>query len=296
MGFIRGSLFIIVSVLLLLSLFSTGFFYMVSLSLDYDVVKEELVSSADRAVREIGVYDEFVISFPLMQEGCLELSTYTFNMEYGVFEISCEVIDLGIDEAYYYSLEEFVMGGYYNDYDCSLFECWEETKNPSFLVSDKTRNYAVNKLYFLIFVSLILISLMFLLIEKRSNLPFVVGSLLVVASLPFMKLDSALSFIDDKLIVGFVSVFLTKTYSVFVRLMSIGIGILTVGIILKLFLIGFRINAFVGWVKKKMKERKHSKVYPEKSLKKIFTEGKEKGNKLKSLKKSKKGEIVVEGE
>ncbi len=280
MGFIRGSLFVIVSVLLFLSLFGAGFFYMVSLSLDYDVLKENLVNSSDVAVREMGVYDELFLVFPMMDLYCLNNSAFNFDSGYGVFDIPCEIVAKGIDEVFYYALGEFVMGSYYNDYNCSLLECWEETKNPSFLISDKTRNYTENKFYFLIFASFVLIGLVFLLIEKKSNLPFVVGGLLVVVSLPFMKLDSALSFIGDKMIVGFVSIFLTQTYSVFLKFMFLGVFVLVIGIIWKLFLIGFKVNKFVGWVKNKIEERKKKKIEKLKGLKKNL-----------GLKKNIKGEV-----
>jgi hypothetical protein len=223
-----------------------------------------------------------------MELHCLNNSIFNFDSDYGLFEIPCEIVAEGVDEVFYYSLGEFVMGSYYNDYDCSLLQCWEETKNPNFLISEKTRDYALGKVYFLILASLVLVGLMFLLIEKRSNLPFVVGGLLIIASLPFMKLDSALSFIEDKMIVGFVSIFLTQTYGVFVRFMAIGVGIFTVGIIIKFFMIGFNINRFVNWVKKKIKERKKKKMDKLKEERKS-----EKGNKLKSLKKNVKGEVII---
>lgn len=339
MGFLRGSAFVIVSVLLFMSLLGAGFFYMVSLSLEYDVVKGELVGPAEQMVRDMGVYDDFANNFGVMEEYCSgnlvfkwngegtsydlpcevinggsesvinyisietepsenvknniisnydNLASYCssgdiFNFDYegNKFEIPCEIINQGVDEVFAYALEDFVMSAYYDEYDCSFLKCWEETKNPSFLISEKTRNYAITKLSFLILASLILIGLMFVLIEKRSSLPFVVGGLLIVASLPFMKLDSALSFIDDKLILSFVSVFLTQTYSVFVKFMAIGVGIFTIGIILKFFLIGFKVNSFVKWVQKKIQERKKGKKGKEK-----------KGEKnLKNISKDKKGEV-----
>lgn len=339
MGFIRGSLFVIVSVLLFLSMLSAGFFYMISISLDYDIVKDELVSSAEEMVGDMGVYDDFVNNFGVMQEYCSgnsvfkwnEGGTYnipcevisegsesvidyistanpsdevkeninsnynnlvsycnngdifSFDYEENNFEIPCDIINQGVDEVFSYALEDFVMEAYYSEYDCSLLNCFEETGNPSFLISEKTMNYSSQKLYFLILVSLGLIALMFVLIEKRSNLPFVVGGLLVVASLPFMKLDSVLTFIDDKLILSFVSVFLTKTYSVFTRFILLGVSVIGLGIIWKFFIIGFKINGFVSWIKKKIEERKKRKK---------DKLGKEKGQKKDlSLKKNVKGEI-----
>jgi hypothetical protein len=249
---------------------------MVSMSLEYDVVKEKLIDSSDEFVREAGVYDNLVQTFPIIERHCLENSFFDFDSGYGIFNVPCEVVPNGVDAVFYYTLGEFVMNSYYDDYNCSFLQCWEETKSPNFLISEKTKNYSSAKVYFLILASLVLTGLMFFLIEKRSNLPFIVGGLLIVISLIFMKLDSVLYLIEDKMIVGFVSVFLTKTYSVFVRLMSIGVGIFTVGIILKFFGIGFNIHRFVKWVKKKTKERKKKKFA-----------------KLKSLKKGKKGELVV---
>ena len=121
MGFIRGSLFIIVSILLFFSLILTGVFYMVNLSLEPDVVQSYLVDSADKTVREIGVYDRFVESFDMIQSACDEIGFYDFNFGYGLLDIDCENLSNDADEAYYDNLGNFVMKGYYEDYDCSIF-------------------------------------------------------------------------------------------------------------------------------------------------------------------------------
>lgn len=281
MGFIRGSLFVIVSVLLFLSFLGLGFFYMVSMSLEYDVVKEELVTNADGVMRQMGVYDDFADSFSAMSEYCsVNGDIFSFRYQGNVFEIPCEVVLQGSDAVFYYSLEDFVMDSYYDDYDCSLFDCWEETKSPNFLISEKTKDYAWNKVYFLIFVSLILVGLMFVLIEKRSNLPFVVGGLLVFVSLIFMKIDSMLLFIEDKIILSFLSIFLTESYNVFLRFMFFGVLILIIGFVWKFFIIGFKVNRLVSWIKKKIEERR-KRVGDKKRV-----------EEKKSLVKRKKGEVA----
>jgi hypothetical protein len=192
-----------------------------------------------------------------MQKNCEMSEIYNFNIDYDKFEIPCEIVDAGVDEVYYYVLGDFVMKSYYAEYNCSILKCLEEIKSPSFLISLKTKNYASSKFYSLIFFSLILIGFMFLLIETKSNLSFVVGFFLVIISIPFLKLDSALAFIDDKLVLSFVSIFFTKTYSVFARFMFFGISLILIGIIWKLFIIGFKINNLVNWFKTKLQTTSH---------------------------------------
>ena len=287
MGFLRGSAFVIVSVLLFLSLIGAGFFYSVSMSLDYDVLKSELISNADSTIRDLGVYDSFVENFPLMQAGCITMNSYNFTIESMDFEISCEVIEKGVDEVYYYSLGEFVMSSYYTEYDCSLLKCLEETKSPGFLISEKTRNYAVGKLSFLIFVILILSGLMFLLSENRTTLPIIVGVFFTLVSLIFMKLDSFLVFIDDKVILGFVAIFFTGAYSVFLRFLFFGGLFIIVGVVLKLFLIGFKIHGIVKWFKEKFRKSNIKKLEERiNKNKKILSK--------KNISKDKKGESIIE--
>jgi hypothetical protein len=268
MGFIRGGLFVIASIILFLSMLSAGIFYMMALSLDYDNAKTALVNSADSVAVGLGVYDEFVNLYPLMQAGCNVSNTYNFSIDYGDFEIPCDVISQGINETYYYALGNFVTKDYYNDYNCSILKCLEETKSPSFLISLKTHNYFLNKFYFLFFVSLILIGVMFLLIETKSNLPIVVGIFLVIESFPFLKIDSALSFFASKSFLSFIEIFLTKSYLVFAKFIFFGVLLIFAGIIWKLFLIGFKINKFVNWFKEWRKKRAMQKAEKMKELKK----------------------------
>jgi hypothetical protein len=225
----------------------------------------------------MGVYEDFSREFPLMEESCNYNSKYNFNSSYGIFETPCEIIAEGVDASYNYGVEKFVMNSYYDEYDCSILDCFSKTKNPRFLISEKTKDYASNKVHFLILVSLILIGVMFLLIEIKSSLPIIVGIFLTVISLLFMKLDSLLSFVEDKMVLSFVSIFFTQTYNVFLRFLFLGIFVLAIGIIWKLFLFGFKVNKFISWFKEWKKKRKS-----------------EKAEKIKNLKKSKKGEVELE--
>ncbi len=265
MGFIRGSLFFFVSVLLIISLFLSGIFYMVSMSLDYDVVKVHLVESSGTIIEGAGISGDVSSNFLLMQEICSEMPSYDFNFGEDNFVIPCEVINEGMDSVYAYAVDEFVMKDYYNDYDCSFLECFGEGGNPRFLISEKTRNYAYNKFYLFLLISFILAGVLFLLIEKKSSFPIFVGAYLVILSFPFLKLDSALSFVDDKIILSFISIFAAKAYGVFAKYIFLGILFIAIGIIWKLFFVGAKLNKFFRWIKEIKKSGSKSSKAKEKN-------------------------------
>lgn len=260
MGFIRGSLFFFVSVLLIISLFLSGIFYMVSMSLDYDVVKANLVESSGTIIEEAGISGDVSSSFLLMQEVCAEMPSYEFNFGEDNFVVPCEVVNEGMDSVYAYIVDDFVMKDYYSDYDCSFLECFKETGTPNFLISEKTKDYADSKFYLFMLVSFILAGVLFLLIKKKSSFPIFIGAYLVVLSFPFLKLDSTLSFVDNKIILSFISIFAAKAYGVFAKYIFFGILFIAIGIIWKLFFVGARLNKFLNWIKGlKSKEAKAPK-------------------------------------
>ncbi|MCW8965177.1 MAG: hypothetical protein OQK82_00610 [Candidatus Pacearchaeota archaeon] len=268
MGFIRGGLFVVASVLLFLSLFFCGMFYMISLSLDYDNLQNTLVNLSDEMARDTGVYDEFVNGFSIMEIACENTNSYQFQVSYGVFEIPCEVVGEGADSSYYFALGEYVMSDYYKEHDCSFFGCLWDSKNLNFLLSEQTYEYSWSKVNYLMFVSFILIIALFLLSEKRSNIPIVVGAFLVVLSLLFMKVDSFLYFVEDNIILSFISVFMTQAYNVFLRFMFLGVFTLVIAIVWKLFLIGFKVKKVIDWFKEKTKEKKVDKLLSKKKSEK----------------------------
>ena len=122
--------------------------------------------------------------------------------------------------------------------------------------------------YFALIASIALIVLMFLLIEKKTNWPILVGVLLMVASLPFAKLDvlanSVLSIAGYSVpfyIINVFSIFLSKAWAVFLIGIILGAIFVGLGIVLKIFKIGFQIsNLFSKFKKDKKENKKISKV------------------------------------
>jgi len=85
---------------------------------------------------------------------------------------------------------------------------------------------------------------MFFLIKEKTNLPIVVGILLALASLPFIKLNWLFSFMPNNPFFEFISVLVSNSYNIFLASMILGLIILAIGIILKFFKIGFKISEF----------------------------------------------------
>ena len=136
--------------------------------------------------------------------------------------------------------------------------CFEETGSPAFLISERSREYFTNKFYLMLSISLLLVIFMFILANERSNVFFVTGTLLVVASIPFTRLNWILSFVPNGEFVSFFELFFIKSYSVFLTSLILGFSLIAIGIIVKFFIIGFKINSFISWLqkRKKMKEKK----------------------------------------
>ncbi len=253
MGIVRGGLFVIASVLLFLLFLVGNVFLTLSLSLDYASVQPELVSVVESiAGDEINLEQEVEGRLGSMELYCQNNSEYVFNDESGqVFVIPCEVVSQGPDAVVDYSVNNFVEEIYYKDYDCDFLDCFAETEQPFFLISQKAKDYWNNKFYLSLFISLFLIALMFFLIEDKKNLPIVAGVLLLISALPFMKLNWVLSFFSDKSFLQFFTIFFAKAYTVFLISFSLGIILLGIGGVLKLFGIGFKISDFLDKLRKK---------------------------------------------
>lgn len=246
----------------------------VSLSLDYDNIKTELVPVVKDTLKE-NINVSSIIEFekyPLMQQYCENLSEtgeYVFNIEGYTFVVQCSSLSNGAEAVVDSAIDNFVYEQYYKEYDCKFMDCFKEEKIPIFLVSEHSQNYFYGKFYYLLLSSLVLLALMFLLIEKKTNLPLIAGPLIILSSLLFAKLESLLLWIIEKLAsspinVGdsfkFLNLIFVQSSKVFLIMLIIGIVVLAFGIILKFFAIGFKINEFFLKFSKKEGKKESEKL------------------------------------
>ena len=246
MGFFRGGLLIILSILLLVSLIGLNSFFIVSSSLEYDNVRDGLTNLVggegvlEEAVESFGFEGDvgFVVNlseieeevFDLAKAYCVNSTDYVFSREGYTIEIPCDVVVEGKESFINKTIENIVYGIYYKDYDCNFWGCFSEEDNMLFLVSEKTKDYWKGMLYWAFLVSLILTILIFLVVEQKQNFPIVVGVLVFISSLPFMKADSFISFLAGDFS-KFVMPFIGNIKNVFWFSLMIGLLFIIAGIV-----------------------------------------------------------------
>lgn len=243
MGIIRGGLLVIASVLLFLLFLVGNFLLTFNLSLDYENVKPEIASIVnDMAQEEFDLNQKINEIYPEMVLYCENNSEYVFSEQGYTFVIPCSVVAGGSESIIEYGTNSLIEDVYYDEYDCGFWNCFKETEQPFFLVSKKSQDYFLGKFYLVLFSSIALIALMFFLVEKKTNLPIIVGVLLGVSALLFVKFDWLFSFTSENYFLQFFTIFFSKSFTVFLISFILGLLILVVGIILKLFVVGFKIS------------------------------------------------------
>lgn len=258
MGVIKGALFVAVTVLFFISLLVMNSLFVVTSSLDYENLRQELLPVAKQALNEQINITSLIENekYPLMQKFCANSSEeleYVFSEDNYTFTVSCSVISKGPAEIVNSTVDNLFQEYYYKKYDCGFFDCIGKDPIPFFLVSEQSKNYWQNKFYLSVAALLILLVLMLFLIEKKTNLPLVVGSLMIVSALPFMKLESLFRWLLNALSVSpinpnnffkFFTLIFVQSYKMFLIMLLIGTAVLAFGIIAKFFAIGFKINEF----------------------------------------------------
>lgn len=257
MGMIRGGALVVVSVLFLVSILSLNVFWTMSNSLKFDNIKTELIpvvmNFADSQMNLSQVID---VSYPLMQTYCLNNSDFTMGEGGMTFVITCDTVKLGKEAVVNGMIDSAVNSIYYKEYDCGFFDCFKKYgETPFFLVSEHTHDYFNSKFYLIAFLSVVLLGLMFLFAENRSNAFIISGALVILAGLPFAKLNWILSFFAQKEYLQFFTFMFTQAFSVFIKCLILGIVLIVFGILWKIFSVGMKISEFFNKDKKEEKKK-----------------------------------------
>ncbi len=265
MGVIRGFLLVIVAVLLFLSLISASLFWTLSLSLNYEnVQRQSTMIIKDFLGDNLNVSSVIPQYMPMIQSYCKNHSnlSYVFNAAGYTFDISCSSVSQGSDKIIEEGIKSLVNKVYYKEYDCNFWDCFVPTEPPLFLVSEKTHNVLVNNFSFSLVISIILAIGLFFLIEKKTNWPILVGGFLLINFFLFVKLDYLLSLFSDKMISKFLTIFFAEAYTVSVYALAGAVVLLAIGIVLKIFKLGFFIEKNVlkfGKLKEEKAKKKEEK-------------------------------------
>jgi len=269
MGFIRGGLLVISCVIFFVALLAGNLFLTMTLSLEYSNVNPQISSLVTELVSEKMNFTEEILQkqYPLMVLYCQNNSEFNFSESGFDFSVPCEKAlaspDTMISEAVLSMVDEI----YYQDYKCNFWNCFTELGSPMFLISQKAKDYWQSKFYLTLLGLLILFGAIFLLVESKSNSFILVGSLMIVSSLPFLKLNWFFSLFQSYYL-QFFNIFFNESYVVFLIISGMGLVFLAIGIIMKFFNIGFGISNLIS----KFQDR--SEATSQKVIPKIITKKK----------------------
>lgn len=267
MGFFRGVLLFIVTILLIISLIGGNVLLTLSTSLEYENVKPALTSVAGELIQgqlditgqDINMTEEVDERLEDMQEYCENNSEYVFSYEGQTLVIPCDVISGGTEAIVEESIGNLVEEYYYKEYDCGFWDCFQ-TEGPMFLISEKAKDYWQGKFYWALMASIVLIVLSFFLVEHKRNWPILIGILLVVASLPFLKLESLVASLASENVASMSVVFFSSAHSIFWTCLIAGIVLIGIGIALHFVKAGTFIAKKLEEFDKKSKEKKEVEV------------------------------------
>ncbi len=265
MGVIRGIFVVILSSLLFLSLFSTVLFLNLSSALDYESLEKNSVSFVKEIVKNNTNFDEAISeNLQFMEIYCNQSKndSYSFSLLNYSLNVPCKE-NLSVD----YILEEGIMDLekeiYFKEYECGFIDCFEKEDLPFFLVSQKTYSLLNRYFYLSLLISLAIVLGLFFVLEKKSNLFILSGVLLIIPSLMFNYLSKIHSFFKEPIISQIIKILFINSSSISLKFIIFSITLIVLGIIFKIFKIGFLISNLFNKFKrdspdkeKKVKEEK----------------------------------------
>jgi len=246
MGFIRGTLGVFVSILLFIVFLVGSVFLTLTLSLQYDNVHDKISPIIQNTLEEeigVNIPEEINKELAAMEINCEDYpEEYVFSEGDYTITLSCDMLTQGTDAVIESGIDSLIEQIYYKEYTCSFWKCFGEEEIPLFLISEYAKDYWRAKFYLALGVALALMAVLFLLYRKKQNTFIIPGILLVIAALPFLKIGALASISGDRVILELLSVFFLKAKSVFRISFFTGIGLILLGLIFKLFLVGFKLS------------------------------------------------------
>jgi len=241
MGFIRGGTLVIVSVLFFIALLVGGVLLTLGNSLEYENIQQGLVPVVmDLEVLE-GLTESVNENYESLVVKCQNSSEVSFE---DYINLSCDKVSEGPEAISKGIIDDAINEIYYTEYNCGFFDCESQDGLPLFVVSEHSKKYFGGLFFKSLLAIVVLLVLLLLLTEKKSNGVVISGILLIVASLPFAKLEWIVSLFARQDYWKFLGFLFTSSSGVCIKLLVLGLILLVVGIILKFFAIGFKIQGF----------------------------------------------------
>ncbi len=240
MGFVRGILFVLVSIILLLSVLSSSILFTVSSSLKYEVVQKQATNIVQLLSEQLNLTQQIDSNLGLIEAYCKTNSDYVFSYQNYAFHFSCQDVNstsLIIND----TINNFVSDSYYKQYNCNYWDCFNKYSPPIFLISDKSQSYWNSLFYVSLAVAILSGIILFFLFKRKYDLLFLSGGAIIVSSLVILGIEKLLVTFSNQIISDMLLLFFSQSNFVFVRLLIAGIILVFAGLLVELFRAGFKI-------------------------------------------------------
>lgn len=214
MGFIRTSTSIVLGILFFLSLFLTGLFLTMNLSLNYKNVESHVT--------------------PYIQNS-------TQN------KLTSKQISFAINQSYY------------KNYNCTLVNCIKQNQ-VGYLFSKQGKIFWYQKFKLMLILSIILFVSLFFVAKKKDSALIGTGIITIISNLPFKNMSWIKKILPKTEMSTLINTFFTSSPKVFWTMAFIGLGLIILGILFKIFKMGISINNFFTKLKKEDEEEVNEKI------------------------------------
>jgi len=254
MGFLRGGIITILTILLLITLFAGNILWTFSGSLEYNHLKPSLIKVSTEVIQESQILAQLEQNKIYLQMYCTQNENIHFNESGLELDIPCVIALADTNTIVEYGVTQLIDQLYYKQYDCDFWTCVQEQNPPLVILSEKSYQYWRALFYWSLIASILFFLLMFL-IAKNKSTPFIIsGILMIITAIPFKNLEWIFSLLPLGAVAKFLAMFFSKSYSVFLTMLILGIIFLAIGLVLRFTGLGKKIS----WNYKKDEEEKEN--------------------------------------
>ncbi|KHO48786.1 hypothetical protein J4412_01550 [Candidatus Pacearchaeota archaeon] len=253
MGFIRSGVVFILAIALFLGLFVGNLFLTLNLSLEYDQVSPYIQNLSEDFAMSSGskalILQNYETKKILCQKGDQVSLDFTFDTE--KIAVPCEVINKDGKSVIEFVINESIPIYYYKDYNCTFIECIQTKGESLALISEKAKTYWEEKFYSVALISLIIFVLLFIFVKEKHSAFILSGIMVIFSAIPFRQITWLLSLLPEFLPFKIIPIFFTKAADVFMIMIILGILLISLGIGIKFFDWGIKLNELIKSIFKK---------------------------------------------
>lgn len=261
MGLIRSSLIFVLAVGLFIALFAANLFLTLNWSLEYSHVSPYIQNISSETATTSGNKAIILRDYESKKFLCefQNESTINFTFEEDKISVPCAILNESPEYVANYVINKSVDNYYYKDYNCTLLDCLEKENQPLAMVSQNARDYWKKEFYSTIIISLVIFGFLFLFVREKHSAFILGGIITIFSAIPFRQITYILSLLPNILPFKVIPIFFSESGSVFILMLVLGIILFSIGIGIRFFDWGIKLNNFVRKKLKKSPKEKEEK-------------------------------------